>query len=54
MNRVNNNTTSQVLTKFVVENKFLTVLSLRGMQISAECLVEVLERFREGYQQNKD
>ena len=54
MNRVNNNTTSKILTKFVVDNKFVTVLSLRGMQISAECLLPVFERFREGYAKNKE
>lgn len=52
MNQVNKST-RKVLEDFVVENQFLTVLSMRGMQITAKHLTGVLERFRQGYLENQ-
>ena len=52
MNQVNKST-RKVLENFVVENQFLTVLSMRGMQITAKYLTGVLERFRQGYLENQ-
>ena len=52
MNRVNNSN-HKVLEQFVVENKFLTVLSMRGMGMTSKCIKGVLERFGEGYLKNQ-
>ena len=52
MNRVNNST-EPVLDEFVVRNRFLTVLGMRGMGMKSRCLMGLLERFREGYAKNQ-
>lgn len=48
MNRVNL-TLNDVLEKFVVENQFVTILSMRGMYMTEKNLFKVLDRFRESY-----
>ena len=52
MNRVNSSS-NELLEQLVVKNKFLTMLSMRGMCLSVECLLGMLERFREGYLKNQ-
>ena len=48
MNRVND-TLSDALGKFVVENKVCTILSMRGMSVTEKHLLSVLERFRASF-----
>ena len=48
-----NDTVHGILEDFVVENKFCTILSMRGMGMTLRCIKGVLEKFREGYIRNE-
>jgi len=41
-----------VLSKFVKENSFLAIVSLRGMGLTLDCLRDVFENLRESFQLN--
>lgn len=53
LNRVNT-TISPVLDSFITNNRFVSMLSLRGMGITIDCLKLLLERLREAYNKNKE
>ena len=52
MNRVNDSNHA-LLEEFVVENKFCSILSMRGMGMTFKCIHGVLERLRDGYLRNE-
>ena len=50
LNRTNSSV-APVLENLAVQNRFLSMLSMRGMGLTVDCLTPVLERLREAYKQ---